>query len=600
MPEFLRGLCETGLLEPLDAALARAVARIDPEADPAVLLAAALASRARGEGHLCLRLSDWAGRSLSLPGGESLSLPPLPDWQRRLDASPAVGGGRPVPLVREGERLYLRRYWRQERELASALLELAGESGHPDVPLLRRQLVVLFGPPGGTDWQRVAAAVATSRRLCIISGGPGTGKTTTLARILVLLLRLGLCRRVRLAAPTGKAAARMQEALRQAAGELPQGTEREALLALEGQTLHRLLGLRPDGGSRHHGGNPLAADLVVVDEASMVDLPLMSRLLQALPRPCRLILLGDRDQLASVEPGAVLADLCAAGEGFTTSFRAFLESACGTPVPAVEGRGALADCVVQLSRSYRFAPDSGIGRLARALLQGDTAAVEALLRAGEGELSWREVSGPAERERLLRRWLEGPLSDYYGAVASGEPAPVLHALLRRVCLLCALRSGPWGVEAVNRRLLELLAAEGRVDPQRQWYPGRPVMVTRNDPALGLYNGDIGIALPAGRGFRVHFERGPQGGLSVPAARLQWYETVHAMTVHKAQGSEYDRIALLLPPEPNPVVTRELLYTAVTRARRQVEIWGGRETVLRAALTPTARSGGLRRRLRGRG
>ncbi len=523
-------------------------------------------------------------------------LPPLPDGKRRLDASPAVGGARAVPLVREGEWLYLRRYWRQERELASALLELAGESERPDASLLRRQLEALFGPPRETDWQRVAAAVAASRRLCIISGGPGTGKTTTLARILVLLLRLGHCRRLRLAAPTGKAAARMQEALRQAAGELPQGAEREALLALEGQTLHRLLGLRPDGSSRHHGGNPLAADLVVVDEASMVDLPLMARLLQALPHPCRLLLLGDRDQLASVEPGAVLADLCAAGEGFSTSFRAFLESACGTPVAAAGGRGALVDCVVHLRHSYRFAADSGIGRLAHALLQGDTETVEMLLQGREETLSWQEVTGMADRERLLRRWLEGPLSDYYRAVAAGEPAPELHARLRQACLLCALRVGPWGVQALNRRLVELLAAEAILDPHRRWYPGRPVMVTRNDPALGLYNGDIGIALPAAQGFRVHFERGPRGELAVPAARLQWFETVHAMTVHKAQGSEYDRIALLLPPEPVPVVTRELLYTAITRARRAVEIWAGRETVLRAAATSGSRSSGLRQRL----
>ncbi|MFN4148964.1 MAG: exodeoxyribonuclease V subunit alpha, partial [Rhodocyclaceae bacterium] len=397
-----------------------------------------------------------------------------------------------------------------------------------------------FPDPG----QRHAAEVALTRRLALISGGPGTGKTHTLARIIGLLQAQQPQLRIALAAPTGKAAARIAEAL-QAAG----------VMVSEGaKTLHRLLGVRAQGGIRHDRDRPLDVEVLVVDEASMIDLSLMSHLVDALPKQTKLILLGDRDQLASVEAGAVFADLC-------------------------ESR-RLADCVAMLTTNFRFGAQSSIGRLAKCLRLGDADGVLALLAAGGDDLVWVERG---DSRALLEAARQG-YQDYLNGVAEGLAPEALFARFEAFRVLCAHRQE---AEAINRALTG--------DPLRP-PAGTPIMVLRNDPLLQVFNGDIGLLLidPADGREKVAFLG--ETVRWIPLYRLPEWTPAWAMTIHKAQGSEFERVLLALPTAASPVATRELVYTGITRAKRSVELWAG-EAVLRAAIERRSiRMSGLRDRL----
>jgi exodeoxyribonuclease V alpha subunit len=538
------------------------------------------------------------------------------------------------------DRLYLARYWRFEQDLAAALARRSTTwAPGVDRDRLAADLRRLFpAAPSGPDWQRVAAALAVLRNLTVISGGPGTGKTRTVAAILALLAGQsgGRAPRVGLAAPTGKAAARLAQSIRRVRAELPLDEAERAALPEEAATLHRLLGVVPGrSGFRHDAGNPLHLDALVVDEASMVDLPLMARTVAALPAHARLVLLGDRDQLASVEAGAVLADICgpASHPGYSADVAGALQQVTGFEVPtATQGpAAAVADALVVLRRSYRFGEASGIGALAARVNAGDAAgALELLASAGPrgspcsppgpGEVvapapadPERGASAPSESGRRPDLQFRPVLEAERATLVGREVVPHFRALfeasgpgaaltaLGRFRVLCALREGPWGVGALNALIERGLERSGLVPRERPWYPGRPVMVTRNDYALGLFNGDVGVLWPdpeAGGQVRAFFEV-PGGGLRrVPPARLPPHETVFAMTVHKSQGSELDEVLLVLPDRPSPVLTRELLYTAVTRARQRVQVWGNEAVLVAAVQARVRRASGLREALWG--
>ena len=603
MESLLTQAAEAKLLRPLDVQFALMVAHDDA---PAVLLAAALLSRDVGEGHVCLPLSrlredeQATGRERDIWQQLFALAGTGDDILAHLQRSPAVSGGEAAtPLVLSEGRLYLNRMWRSELSVARFFSQADGQPLREDEGQLAAALGALFPPSDEVDWQKVAAAVALTRRISVISGGPGTGKTTTVAKLLAALIqtrREEKCR-IRLAAPTGKAAARLTESLGLALGQLPLDDEQKALLPAEASTLHRLLGIQPGSQrGRYHAGNPLHLDVLVVDEASMIDLPMMARLIDALPPHARVIFLGDRDQLASVEAGAVLGDICVwVNAGYTAERAAELTRLTGTPVPAGESTqaGALRDSLCLLQKSYRFGSDSGIGRLAQAVNNGDRAAVRAALHHGFDDIALQPLSTSEEYEAMLSDALAG-YGDYLRLLkAQAAPEEVLQAF-SRYRLLCALREGPYGVSGLNAQLEQLLVRRGRITrpAQARWYEGRPVMISRNDSALGLYNGDIGIALDRGNGPRVWFPM-PDGTLkSVQPSRLPEHETAWAMTVHKSQGSEFNHAALVLPNRSVPVVTRELVYTAITRAKQRLSIYADEKLLAQAITLRTERRSGL--------
>ena len=562
--------------------------------------AAQALSLATGSGHVCLRLADLQALS-----GEGVST--LQALRRQLMDSGVVGTPQhpaACPLILDAQgRLYLHRDFDHERRLAQRLMRAAAAPPAAVDAAARQQLEALFGAGDGhADWQKLAAALALRRRLVVISGGPGTGKTTTVVQLLACLLAQQPDARIALAAPTGKAAARMSQALRQRAAHLPPALRER--LPLQASTVHRLLGAHP-GGFQHDAARPLAIDVLVVDEASMLDLALARRLFDAVPDSARLVLLGDKDQLAAVESGAVFAEL-SADPTLGPDCSAALAACCGLPaaaiVPAAPAQpSALRDSVVWLSRNFRFGADSAIGRAATHIRQGRSVELLAQLRdTADPSLQWLDDSGAAPSAATLQQLSDG-YAPYFEALRhdAGDVAALTRAF-ERFRVLCALRDGPRGVLAINQRLSDQArAALGGGDAGASpWYPGRPVMVLRNDPLLKLFNGDIGVALPDAHGvLLVHFADAAGGFRALPALRLPAHETAFAMTVHKAQGSEFDALLVLLPAQRSRVLTRELLYTAVTRARQRVVLAAGAAVVAAAVDAPTERQSGLLARLR---
>ncbi|MCP3958060.1 MAG: exodeoxyribonuclease V subunit alpha [bacterium] len=611
----------SGALDPLDLHLARLLWRREPgDGGGVIALTAALLSRERARGHSCIDPRDWTGHPFPTDSDTPLPrLPELREWEHALSSSPLVGsGGAATPLVRDAAgRVYLRRYWRAEQRLAAALrqrLETRPRASNAELtdpgglaPLFRR----LFPPAESrqVDWQAVAAAAALASPVALVTGGPGTGKTTTVARILVLLLAADPELRIDLAAPTGKAAARLGEAISEQVETLPIEQRLRDTVPREASTLHRLLGYLPRHDRfRYHAGRPLTCDLLVVDEASMVDLLLMDAALEALPPRARVVLLGDKDQLASVETGFVFGDLCTAarsgdsGSGATEAanaysdrFADFYRRLSGRELRAphtgrtATPRGLLANAAVELRTSYRFRDQPGIGELATAVRARDADRTLAVL--GEGQVDDVEHMPPAEAAERILEPLRRPLEAY---LAAASPAAALEALAA-FRLLCARRTGPWGVEGMNAVVERHLADRGHPVAER-WYRGRPILVTANDYQVRLFNGDLGVCWPEAGRLWAWFGGGRSGGDTeprrLPLAKLPPHDTAWAMTVHKSQGSEFDHVTLVLGDSDSSVMTRELLYTGVTRARRRLTVVGTPEVIRGAIARGSRRRSGL--------
>jgi len=692
-PRALDALLEAwvgaGWLRPIDRAVAAFLERHATGTPPLATLAAVLASHQGSGGHVCLDLAEVLAHpdlTLRMPPADPLRPGPvtvptprevldgvtIAGWRDVLATHPALrtvawdqpgdataDDGRPLILV-EGERpqLYLRRFWRIEERVAMDLGARAGRKTPVDADAVRPVLDALFPEHGSvgasTDWQKVACALAIRSPFTVVTGGPGTGKTTTVVRLLAALLSLPEADatrppRIALCAPTGKAAARLAESIGDKVQDIASiegdafapahWPDIAAMLPTDVHTIHRLIGMRPLAERpRHHRDNPLDLDIVVVDEASMVGLELMARLVEALPESARLVILGDKDQLASVEAGAVLGELCrhAENDGYPADLTDWLRHASGQSVDADDRADPVDARIAMLRHSHRFGHDSPIGRLARAVNTGETTAAMTELGAAtatvaDAETSWLEapLTGAARDTALadqvlagIRPWLATVRSE--NGFDPDDPADDrrLEAIFREhngFQLLCALRRGPAGVEGLNARIEAWLAEEGLAEAaadgtSNHWYAGRPVIVTRNDPQLGLANGDMGITVPLRNdtgtpALRVVFPTA--GGASsgrawhwVSPARLGDAQTAYALTVHKSQGSEFDHVALVLPERPNPILTRELVYTGITRARARFTLVSPAgdarsprptEVLERAIATTTRRSGNLRRR-----
>jgi exodeoxyribonuclease V alpha subunit len=649
-----------GQLRHIDSALAAQLLRLDANASPALLVAAAVLAQMEGRGHTCLPLADLCQPPVALLGWPAAAvegaqglkalwvhLPAtLAEWQAilqghclsgclRLSDAPdqgqalVLGGPVGAPL------LYLRRYAGYEQRVGQRLLQRAGEPLAVPETAAREWLDRFFAPnpeeSTATDWQKVACAVALRARLSVITGGPGTGKTYTAARFLALLLALhsdGNPLRVALAAPTGKAAARLKQSIDEALTRMPvpsdAGLDLNALIARMGpaRTLHSLLGARPDTRQfRHHAANPLDVDVLIVDEASMVHLEMMDALLQALPPTARLVLLGDKDQLASVEAGAVLGDLCrnAAAGGYSAATAQFVQRVAVQTLDAEfvvpDPAPVLAQQTVMLRQSRRF--KGAIGQLALAVNRGDAVAARALLSgdlAGAASpspsggdvaplLALQPTTPQAVCDLALGTLGKPSYADCLRLIQTGPAgqgdqaharwvAGVLKAF-ERFRILCAVHQGDWGTQGLNAAVQKALTDQGLLKPQGDWFAGRPIMVTRNDVQLGVFNGDVGVVLPNVQGKLKAWFLDGDALRSVSVMRLAQVETAFVMTVHKSQGSEFEHTALVLPPGGAEVLSRELVYTGMTRARQQFTLIEAEAGLLEAAIErPSVRASGL--------
>ncbi|MFW8631266.1 exodeoxyribonuclease V subunit alpha [Vibrio natriegens] len=700
----LERLAHKGAIRQLDYQFARFLyaqtddAQSESQSDgQALAFIAGVVSSELGKGHICLPLFDAQGQptdlasKLGLFGEAALTLNTQLqgiNWPQLLENSSLVGAqGEALPLMFDGERLYLHRYWYYEVTLAEKLNQLgaavslqpqeftrlsellnhlfarqyhflfnavakATEAGNNN-QVLRQQLVCdhldvvasdaldwpaidallsqankvqdlqplddLVPLSACVNWQKVAAAVALTRRFAVISGGPGTGKTTTVTKLLAALIEQAAQEKnltIKLVAPTGKAAARLTESIGKAVQELPVSPELKAKIPTESSTLHRLLGAIPNSAEfRHNKQNPLHLDILVIDEASMVDLPMMYKVVDALPKHARLILLGDKDQLASVEAGAVLGDICsfhALGYGKEQASAIAKLTGFDTLAHSSNSASSIADSLCMLQKSYRFDARSGIGQLAKAVNLGSAASVDNVWARDFSDIEHFALS--SQNYNQMMQTLVQEYGRYLKRIGqqeqdpnTGEPetltrkAKAVLDTFNQCRLLCAIREGDFGVAGLNQRIEKALAARKLIKVQDEiWYHGRPVMVTRNDHGLGLYNGDIGICMrddsEEEQRLKVFFEL-PDGSVkSVLPSRVPEHETAYAMTIHKSQGSEFDYTLMILPPDFSPILTRELIYTGITRAKKRLALYAELNVLKRGIKVKTTRASGLVQRL----
>ncbi|MBN7819951.1 exodeoxyribonuclease V subunit alpha [Bowmanella yangjiangensis] len=572
-------------------------------------LLAAILSQQLSAQHVCVQLDELVRLyNLCVPVlAEPLPMLFTSQLQELLEEAVTLGkveqgiSQQALPLILDGQALYLQRYWHYEVTLAEQLKQLASGQFSFDLTSGKQLLAQLFSEETqGTDWQKLAVILAASKQFCVITGGPGTGKTTTVTRLMALIQ--GLCEqagqrplRIVLAAPTGKAAARLSESITLAKARLPQNLRQH--LPNEAATLHRLLGYQVGKSTfRHHQDNPLSLDMLILDEASMVDLPMMAKLLAAMPAHARLVMLGDRQQLASVEVGSVLGDICQslpeglwqAEQGqYDANTTSMLNQLGEVNLLAADAALSLVqNNLVMLRKSHRFTAGSGVGQLARAINNGQTGAVfNCLQDPALTDVSWFNRADTAQVVDLICRLLQ----DYMSAVAEKNIQAAFTALMNQQ-LLCATRRGPWGVEQFNARIELELTRRGMIKPIQELYPGCPLMVSQNDYQVRVFNGDIGICMPDQDGLlKVWFMQADSSVRALLPSRLPAWQKLYAMTIHKSQGSEFEHAIICLPQGQSSLISRELLYTGITRAKQQVSVFAD-EANVKAAVTAHCQRG----------
>ncbi len=626
--EFMKSASNLDTFSPLARQFALRLNGWSAAPSDALVWAAALVCHFRSEGHTCLPLARVAGCPLDeiLEKSESSNrLPELGAWIEALLQSGVVvpfdslkiGAGdysapkspsTSVPLapliLGPDSKLYLHRYWAYEQEAASQLRRRAVQVHNHDLEKLTTLFRQFFPvqPGDSFNWQALAALSAVRRGLTILSGGPGTGKTHTIAWHLGLLFALHSpgTPRVHLAAPTGKAAARLSEAIRVAFDKIPPGIPRPPSELAQASTLHRLLGIRPGAGdSESLEPRLLAADVVIVDEASMLDLVLLVRLLRSLPDTTRLVLVGDQNQLEAVEAGSILGEVWSnpACGRYSPAWSTEVEQILGQTIPSTQIESAvspLADSLVELQRAHRFGEESTIQLFSRAVRRGQLQEARAAWRGNASGFTLRSHPSRSQKTSVLAARF---LAWHRRILAVPTPAAAL-AVYREFRLLTPLRRGPWGVETIHQELLAEFVRRGVIPSGTTWYPGRPILITSNSIDLELSNGDTGLTLndPADGRLKVWFESANGEVRSLSPLRMPAHETAYAMTVHKSQGSEFQEVLLVLPEEPHPLVNRELIYTAVTRARQTVEIWATESTVLAGLAQNAQRHSGMAKAL----
>lgn len=608
-------LYRENIITDLDFYFARFISRLSGSSNPYLSLAAALVSNKTVQtGDVCLDLHEIEGQVIAQNAEASFTVPKLDKWLPLLLSSSVVGRpGDFTPLVLDDEgRLYLYRYWEYEKIVSDDLkYRAANDPEDVNEELLTEGLNRLFPGKAATepDWQKIALAIAVLKRFSVISGGPGTGKTSTAIRLLALLQeQSGGCYNIGIAAPTGKAAVRLQEMIINGKEKLPVPDRLKNSIPNIASTIHRLLGTRPNSVYfKHNKEHPLPLDVLIVDEASMVDLALMAKLLDALHPDARLILLGDKDQLASVEAGRVLGDICAFSGYYSSQFRDKLKLITGENIPDFRTKdipGIFADSIVLLSQNYRFGRESGIGHLADLVNAGKgKESINTAQNGGFNDLIWRELEDKETQDMLLSSIFYGYKLYLELVRKKASPSEIFKAF-NSFRVLCARRTGSFGVDTLNRVIEKHLHINGLINSYKTLYTGQPVMITVNDYNLKLFNGDIGIVM---KDPDKSEERPPvffidsNGDLrSVSTTRLPEHETAYAMTVHKSQGSEFDHVLLVLPDQESLVLTRELIYTGITRAKSRLEIAASTDVFRKAVEKRFLRSSGLREKLWGAG
>ncbi len=611
--ESIKKLVDEGVFSYTDIHFAGLMQKISGN-DERLFLAAALSSSQAGRGHVCFDIETSARPQLA-----DISYPEINEWVDFLKTCEVIGTpGEFKPLILEdGKRLYLYRYWEYQKIIADYILKQASKENicsNSEIKVLKDGMARLF-PAFDTDtennyidWQKIAACISVIKGFSVISGGPGTGKTTTITKVLALFAEQWAASRkderirIFLTAPTGKAAARLKTSISETKDFLNCSNNIKNMIPDEASTIHRLLGpIKNTPYFRYNEKRKLSADIIVVDESSMVDLALMSKLVQAVPEDARMIIIGDQDQLASVAAGAVLGDICNTGETiyYSKGFCSILYEISGIKIGRVASdniKANLSDCITVLKKSYRFDDYSGIKSISKAVNYGDDASFFNSLKANQyKDISVASFENHEKPEEVLSTYIEAHLKPVFKA----EDIKNKLLLFDRSRILCAVRKGPVGVEKLNILIEVILRNKGIITTDNVWYPGRPVMITRNDYQTGLFNGDIGITVRSEREeglLEVCFMDHEGEIRRVRQYSIPECETVYAMTVHKSQGSEFDNVLFVMPDKDVPVLTRELIYTGITRARRFVEIKGDKAIIRQGIRRRTERVTGLRHAL----
>lgn len=611
--EILNNLLLKGAIRPIDFAFAEFIEQHEQVKDPIIIVLAAYLSSRLGEQNSCIDL-----KLVGQPYASDFVFPSLADIQFLLSKASTVhragdnAGDVNLPLVLDNNKLYLQRYWRYEVALTKQIMQSCSHVNMIDPQDIKDDLSTLFPDNHSPeiDWQKIAVGIAMRNKLTFITGGPGTGKTTTVTRLLALMqhtaIKNGKPLHIQLVAPTGKAAARLVDSIGQAKTKLPIGFEKD--LPTGCSTIHRLLGTLPNSPFfKSNQLNPLHLDVLVIDEASMIDLPLMTKLFNALPDKCQLIMLGDKDQLASVEAGSVLSDICASSQSeqgvpfYSSELQNYIAQLSGYQMSKREGhlKSAVENNLIVLQKSHRFTAQSGVGRLARSINSGNVQrCIALLLDENYPDVVWRKDTGVSELvAKLMPNYIQ-----YSKAISKGNIKEAF-ALLAKHQVLCAQRSGTRGVDEVNLAIEQELSKQNLIDASREFYPGRPIIISQNDHRAQIFNGDLGIVMvdpnnPALTKVWLMAENDQVRGI-LPN-RLPAHENVYAITIHKSQGSEYEEVHLCLPSQQGSAalrgLSRELLYTGLTRAKKMFTLYAEQNVIEHAITHQCHRSSGLTDRL----